>query len=167
MKKTISILLLFVFLFSSSGFSINTHFCNGKLKSVKIVVSDNCKQCCGKKKCTKGCCKNKTEIVKIKDNYIPAQIIIPPSILTTFALAFIQSFNLSITENNLVVSNLNYLYPPDKPISLSILYRSILIWFIFFARGTQITKADLCASCFLFIRVNPSLFFFIYNQNLR
>lgn len=89
---------------------------------------DDCKQCCGKKKCKKGCCENKTEIVKIKDNYIPAQIVITPSTeLTAFALAFIQSFNLPFTENVLIESNLNYLYPPDKPVPLSILYRSILI----------------------------------------
>lgn len=83
---------------------------------------------CGKNKMAKDCCKNKTEVIKIKDNFIPTQIVITPSTeLISFAFAFIQTFNLSISENLTVESNLNYLYPPDKPISLSILYRSILI----------------------------------------
>lgn len=128
MKKAISILLVIVFLFSSSGFSINTHYCNGKIKSINISFSDNHKSCCGKKKMDKDCCKNKTEIVKINDNYIPAQIIVTSSTdFAYFALAFIRTFNLSITKNVAVETNLYYLYPPDQPVSLSILYRSILI----------------------------------------
>ncbi len=128
MKKAISILLGIVFLFSSSGFSINTHYCNGKIRSINIAFSDNHKSCCGKKKMAKDCCKNKTEIVKINDNYIPEQIIVTPlTDFAYFALAFTQTFNLSITENVTVLTNLYYLYPPDKPVSLSILYRSILI----------------------------------------
>ena len=76
----------------------------------------------------KDCCKNKTEIVKIKDNYIPTpNTIVPATEQISFAFAFIQSFNLSITENLQIESNLNYLYPPDKLLSLSILYISILI----------------------------------------
>ena len=113
---------------SSSGFSINTHYCKGKITSINIVFSDNCKSCCGTKKMPKDCCKDKTEIVKIKDHYIPASIGITPSTeLIAFAFAFIQTFNLSNTVNFTVESNLNYLHPPDKPISLSILYRSIQI----------------------------------------
>lgn len=126
LKKVISILIAFVFLLSSSGFSINAHYCKGKLKSINILFVKNCS--CGKTKMPKDCCKNKTEIVKIKDNYIPTQIVITPSTeIITFALSYIQTFYLTITENLIVEANLNYLYPPDKPISLSILYRSILI----------------------------------------
>jgi hypothetical protein len=125
LKKAISILLLFIFLFSSAGFSINAHYCKGKLQSVNLLFIH--KECtCGKKKMPKDCCKNKTEIVKIKDNYIPTQIITPSS-TEQIVFEFIQSFDLSIAENFSVKANLNYLYPPDNPLSLSILYRSILI----------------------------------------
>lgn len=114
-------------MFSSSGFSINAHYCKGKLQSVSLLFAKKgCK--CGKKKMAKDCCKNKTEIVKIKDNYIPSPVILTPTTeLITFAFAYIQSFNLSAIESVSVESNLNYLYPPDKNISLPILYRSILI----------------------------------------
>ena len=128
MKKALSILSAFIFLLSSSGFSINAHYCKGKIKSVNIAFSDNIKSCCGKKKMAKDCCKNKTQVVKIKDNYIPAQIVISPlANPVSFMPAFIQLFNIQIAGMPSVESNLNYLYPPDKPISLSILYRSILI----------------------------------------
>ena len=128
LKKATSIVLLFIFLLSSSGFSINTHYCKGKLRYVNIGFSDNCKSCCGKKKCSKNCCKNKTEIVKIKDNYLPTQIIITPATeINTFALSYTQTFNLQNTDKVSIESNPTYLYPPDIPVSLSILYRSIQI----------------------------------------
>ena len=76
----------------------------------------------------KDCCKDKTEIAKIKDDFIPTSIVITPSTeITTVVLSYIQTFNRIFTENNKIESNLYYLYPPDNPISLSILYRSILI----------------------------------------
>lgn len=112
---------------SSSGFSINAHYCKGELKSLSLIFLHN--SCsCGKNKMAKDCCKNKTEFVKIKDNFISTSIVITPSMeLVYVPFAFIQTFNLSNTENGTVESNLNYLYLPDKPISLSILYRSIQI----------------------------------------
>ena len=76
----------------------------------------------------KDCCKDKTEIAKIKDDFIPTSIVIAPSTgITVIVLSYIQTFNLPTVENPKVESNLYYLYPPDNPISLSILYRSILI----------------------------------------
>lgn len=128
LKKATSILLIFIFLLSSSGFSINTHYCKGKIKSINIVFSGNCKSCCGKKKMPKDCCKDKTENVKIKDNYIPSTNVMGSSAqFITFVLSYFQTFALSYSQNSSIEANLNYLYPPDKPVSLSILYRSILI----------------------------------------
>jgi len=113
-------------LFSSSGISINAHYCKGKLKSVNLLFVKGCS--CGKKKMPKGCCKNKTEIVKIKDNFIPTPVVVVPSTdIITLANTCIQTLCLSISESATVESNLNYLHPPDKPLSLSILYRAILI----------------------------------------
>lgn len=127
MKKAISIVFIFIFLFSSSGFSITTHYCKGKLQSVNILFGK--KGCsCGKKKMSKDCCKDKTNIVKISDNFIPPSATIAPSMeIIALANTGIQTFYLSTIEKSRVESNLNYLHPPDKPISLSILYRSILI----------------------------------------
>ena len=68
-KKAISVLLAFVFLLSSTGFSINKHFCGGKLKSTNVLLIQNHNSCCGTKKMPEGCCKNQTEVLKIKDNY--------------------------------------------------------------------------------------------------
>ncbi|OFY87698.1 MAG: hypothetical protein A3F72_13320 [Bacteroidetes bacterium RIFCSPLOWO2_12_FULL_35_15] len=77
---------------------------------------------------SKDCCKNKVEIFKIKSDYIPkANIGSPSSELISVALMPIQLLALPVSERPVITPNLNYLYPPDKPLSLSILYRSILI----------------------------------------
>jgi len=115
-------------LLSSSGFSINAHYCKGELKNIDLLFIHKCKPCCGTKKMSHHCCQNKIQTIKIIDKYIPAQIVLTPATeFSIFALAFIKTFNLSITENVSFDSALNFSHPPGEPISLSILYRSILI----------------------------------------
>lgn len=76
-----------------------------------------------------GCCKNETQVIKIKENFTPTQTVTLPStdFITVFVLAFVQTFNFSLTENDT-----NDLYadshaPPGKSVARTILYRSILI----------------------------------------
>ena len=86
MKKVITLLLAFFYLFTAAGINVSLHYCGGKLKSVsllKITDSDYC--CCNKTKkedCCKRkiCCKEKTIIVKVKDNsHITSFLTIPDS----------------------------------------------------------------------------------------
>ena len=129
MKKTLSILLAFVFLLSSSGFSINRHFCGNKLKSTDVLLIQNAESCCGKKEMPEGCCKNETQIIKIKEHFTPTQTVSLPStdFIAIFVLAFVETLNFSLTENNKISSYADSHAPPGKPVSRTILYRSILI----------------------------------------
>ncbi|MGE0569284.1 MAG: hypothetical protein AB7O73_15200, partial [Bacteroidia bacterium] len=123
MKKAISILLAFVFLISSSGFSINRHYCGNKLKSTNIGFIDNEKSCCGAKKMPEGCCKNETQVIKIKENFTPTQTVTLPStdFITVFVLAFVEIFNFSLTENNTIGQYADSHAPPSRPVSRIIL----------------------------------------------
>ncbi len=130
MKKALSILLAFVFLISSSGFSINRHYCGNKLKSTDILlVHNDDTSCCGKKEMPKGCCKNETQVIKIKENFTPNQTVILPStdFIMIFVIAFFQTFNFPLTENNTGDLYADSHAPPGKPVSRTILFRSILI----------------------------------------
>lgn len=95
----------------SSGFTINYHYCGGKLKKVSLV-SINEKGCCGIKKKCKGCCKDKVSFIKIKDNQKANDFIkVPPinyiAVKSEPILLFISLLN-SCNEKN----SANYHSPP-------------------------------------------------------
>lgn len=76
MRKSGIILLTVFYFIVASGFAVNIHYCGGKLKKISLAQNEGC--CCGPKKKTKGCCKEKTLICKIKDNQkTTRQIAIP------------------------------------------------------------------------------------------
>jgi hypothetical protein len=64
MRIGLVFLLTFFYLLSSISSTINLHFCGGKIKSISIFSSAK-KCCCGFKKKNKGCCENKTIVLKI------------------------------------------------------------------------------------------------------
>ena len=129
LKKSISILLTFVFLISSSGFSINRHYCGNKLKSTNILLIQNTGSCCGKKEMPEGCCKNETQVIKITENFTSTQTINLPSadFITVFVLAYVKTFNFSLIVCDTINLYADFHSPPDKQVSRTILYRSILI----------------------------------------
>lgn len=120
LKKYFIIFFSFFYLLVSSGFTINYHYCGGKLKKVSLV-SFNEKGCCGNKKKSKGCCKDKVSFIKIKDNHKANNFIkVPPTnyitVKTEPILLFISLLN-SCNEKNIT----NYHSPPviyDNPLYL-------------------------------------------------
>ena len=68
MKKSFIILLSSVYFFVACGFTINQHYCGGKLKSVSFLkISEE--GCCGDSEKNDGCCKTKSTFFKIQDNH--------------------------------------------------------------------------------------------------
>jgi hypothetical protein len=63
LKKIFTIAFCLFYLVSSSGLAINFHYCGGKLKAIGINQYKE-EACCGKKMKSKGCCQNKTSVVK-------------------------------------------------------------------------------------------------------
>ena len=93
--SVLSILIASWFLFLSTGFTINYHFCQDKLQSWKIYVQpENChtaknahcaekqteaachqaqKSCCQAKIAKKNCCQDGTDFVKLTTEHFPTQ----------------------------------------------------------------------------------------------
>lgn len=68
MKTFVIILFSVFYLLTSIGGSFSLHYCGGNLKTISIsAVSE--KTCCGKKIMKKGCCHNKTILIKVKDKH--------------------------------------------------------------------------------------------------
>ena len=77
----------------------------------------------------KGCCKNESQFIKIKENFTPTPSVNIPSTdyIKIFVLAFVTTFNSSLTENGIADLFADSHAPPGKPVSLNILYRLIRI----------------------------------------
>lgn len=104
----------------TSGITMNLHYCGGKLKTVSIF-SNNEKGCCGSKKKSKGCCKDKTTVIKVQENH-HANKIVQVCNPTVHLLAFVPTqllFNLPLSNEINITSN--YHAPPvlyDNPLYL-------------------------------------------------
>ncbi len=115
MKKLLSFLLLFLFLFTNSGMSLTIHWCGGKYSSFSLLPSKKHTCKCGKKPMKAGCCKNTSQVLKLESEFSKVKDL---------------DFRLNITKfipvNNWNYSQLNQLNPnyyftslyhppPDKP----------------------------------------------------
>ena len=63
MRKVVAIILLLLYIISSSGVAIKAHYCCGKLKSLNLVLNSS-----EDKECKKGCCSDKLAFYKVDDN---------------------------------------------------------------------------------------------------
>ncbi|MEO0038276.1 MAG: hypothetical protein RIQ59_1487 [Bacteroidota bacterium] len=63
------VLVCFTLVYSVTicGFSITSHYCCGKLKSISLFTP---KSCCKSEKQSNGCCHNKTTFFKLKETQI-------------------------------------------------------------------------------------------------
>ena len=127
MKKIISITLAFLILLSSTGICFAVHYCPMSKKTTFSFTNEN--TCCSKKGATNKCCKNtKIQFEKIKDNYTPAQVSKTPAPqISSFLLAYVQSFLFTSIKKENCDLFLTYHAPPDHSVSLIILNRTILI----------------------------------------
>jgi len=119
MKRALIILLASFYLIFASGLTLSLHYCGGKLKSVSLF-SSNEEGCCGKKMKSKGCCKNKTTFIKVKDSHNSAKITELNSVyFHVIAVAATQLNASSRINETYIVSN--YHAPPvlyDNPLYL-------------------------------------------------
>jgi len=68
MKKSLFIFFAALYLLSSSGISLNLHYCGGKIKSVSFFHTDEA-DCCGPKmKKKKDCCKERSFVYQVKED---------------------------------------------------------------------------------------------------
>lgn len=67
LKKAGIILFSVFYIIVGCGITFNLHYCAGKFKGISLTQQIQSK-CCGSNKKSKGCCKDKTHVIKIKDD---------------------------------------------------------------------------------------------------
>jgi len=126
LKKITAITLAFSILLSTLGVNIAVNYCPMK-KSYSFSILKNAKSCCCKTSHKGNCCTSKKIVLKkIEDNYVSSQFNFSGH-QVDFTFFQYPSF---IYKPITFVKEINFykdLKPPDSPISLSILYRSLLI----------------------------------------
>lgn len=112
MKKSILILLSFLYLTAASGITVSLHYCGGKFKEISLFHPLKEKKCCCAKKKSKDCCNEKSAFVKIKDTHqnSASQKVSSSFAKLIYAIAISTSFSFPQSSASLVVAN--YHAPP-------------------------------------------------------
>ena len=71
MKKAAITLLICIYSMATMGFTLRQFYCCGILKSITLSLTQDTKLKCGKGS-GDGCCNNKYQFFKVKDNHITA-----------------------------------------------------------------------------------------------
>lgn len=79
MKKAVLILLICIYSLATMGFSLKQFYCCGKLKTTTISLTPNAEHKCAKGNEKSGCCDNKYQFFKVKDNHITADQVTSPA----------------------------------------------------------------------------------------
>ncbi len=110
-KLLITILFSLVYLTSTSGIVLNAHYCEKKLVHITFTKNDD-GNCCGKKKMSKKCCKDKSAFFKLKDNHkIDNSIKISKSPLKVIQNCAFVNLNV-LNGNPSTIINYNFYSPP-------------------------------------------------------
>ena len=84
-KKSLNIFIVLILLITSTGFTIDRHFCHNKLVSVSIGKTENC--------CTApGCCHHEIKYIKIHDSF---------QLSSNYQMEKAFSFSLSLLTPNI------------------------------------------------------------------
>ncbi len=78
MKRALSILLCFCYISVAFGFTVHSHYCGGKLKSIALSkISEE--GCCGSAEESAGCCSDKEDSFKLKEDHrnSPSLAVVP------------------------------------------------------------------------------------------
>ena len=111
MKKFFVIFFSIFYLTSTSGVSINAHYCGGKIKHISFFKGNE-KSCCGKKKMSKNCCKDKAAYFKVKDNHQSSDLLKSPTPTSKISLFVLPVLEYNLTFDNQNNPVLNYHAPP-------------------------------------------------------
>ena len=137
--RILHITLAFLIFVSSTGFTLNSHFCQNTLQSVAIFLSpQNCheraahcamstsKSCCSKTKnaCSKDCCEDKSQFIKADIDFTPFaaddfQIDLPDLLPSPLSIHFETTLIDKLIRFN------NYI-PPPLIRNLPLLFQSFL-----------------------------------------
>jgi hypothetical protein len=119
MKRTSLIFLTVLYLIPAIGFSIQAHYCGGKLASLSLIASHAPSCPCGSKKKMKNCCKDKNFSFKIKETQQTSSQLAPD-----FKTFQVQPLIVAVQEFNfqpfLVEGSFYYNHDPPDPVRQSL-----------------------------------------------
>jgi hypothetical protein len=112
LRRYIYIFVLFFYLFLSTGFVVNLHYCQHELKSIAIYTSsENC--CSGTCKMDKKCCEDKQIVIQMDSQ----DKIVPSVTELSHFLDYLESFVINfdcLEREEPQVSLLSLDLPPPK-----------------------------------------------------
>ena len=115
MRKLTSILLLSLFFVVTTGFTINAHYCEGKLVELSVIlVPDSCCDDDG------GCCKNESTTIQLEEDAIDLQYInLDHEFSFEISLFPIEHFELVQQDQVIVFDDLTQLKLLDYSVDLA------------------------------------------------
>nr|WP_295867759.1 hypothetical protein [uncultured Chitinophaga sp.] len=114
MKRFFAIFFAFLYTLLTSGFTVNVHYCMGKLASVKlqnVSDKDQCKKC-GRPVKSMDCCKNEAKFCKVTTSHQAAKALqqdVPVSTDLQLPVKILQTPSLSALQLR------HSSYPHDPP----------------------------------------------------
>lgn len=115
MRRFISILLLSLFLIVTTGFTVNAHYCRGKLVKVSVILIPD--SCCDDEG---GCCKNETTVIQLEEEAIDLQYInLDHESSFEITLFPIEQFELPVQANKHIFDVVTQLKLLDHSVDLA------------------------------------------------
>jgi len=126
-KKVTSILLSFILVISTTGFTINKHFCGGHLVATQFFSTEEPESCCDGMDMPAGCCHNESEYYQLDENFNLAKVSFETA--SNFVFTFIKHIvlnDLFASTDTYKVKYLHYKPPLLKP-DIPVLIQSFLL----------------------------------------
>jgi hypothetical protein len=128
LKKIIAILILSVYALSVVGYSVKGIYCCDNLTSVKVSFSENTHNHSSHSNDKSGCCKEKYQYFKIRDNYFPSHDVnAPAQLVAAIPVNFLSYKPALFTSQKIDIANPGNAPPLYNGVSLFIANCSYLI----------------------------------------
>jgi len=131
MKKILTILIALLYTAITSGFTVNVHYCMGKLAAVKFIQSNSaaCPKC-GKKDGSNKCCRDEAKFFKMKELHQNVQLNV--DLVNQLPVAILDTSFPSLLMPEIEIAERNPMARPNappliKPTPLYLLHESFLI----------------------------------------
>lgn len=121
-RSILSFFLALVFLISTSGFTLVYHYCAGKISSVSLTASQQCK--CGGKHKKSDCCKQKVVTHKVQSSFLTKYI---QSITAFSSIVFIPLSTIDIFPKPILPTFYTTIAFSPPPENFPVKFRALLI----------------------------------------
>lgn len=124
-KKFIALLLLQLFYFGATGFTVSIHQCLSKGTSVSLLKQKKC--CCSSTEGMKDCCKKSVQKFKTGDKYFVLNKEALPEKQIFSPVVFFNHYLLLTKKQNINKSLYSGFFLPDNTIPFFIFNKALLI----------------------------------------